>query len=255
MYCGGQGTTQADTPFRRVAEKAMGFHFRLTGNGSEQTRKGIYSRKTGRFLGWTHGFVVGDGGPYIRCLKTDMSPDILPVPGARPGRYFSAYQDSENTVKVYWQIRNVSDKPNPPRGAKYSDPRNRRGGEGYADYPTDSVFFDPDEVCVSLDGPRGKTRLPVTDLTLGQMVQSMGPVEEGVLRCFLKGVRQHGYLKGGAQERWWQRTGWGQEQWWGGGGKVGGRWSQQPQPQQGQQGWNQWQREGNGWVLQHRARV
>ena len=117
-----------------------------------------------------------------------------------------------------------------------------------------SLSFLTLTVCVSLDGPRGKTRLPVTDLTLGQMVQSMGPVEEGVLRCFLKGVRQHGYLKGGAQERWWQRTGWGQEQWWGGGGKVGGRWSQQPQPQQGQQGWNQWQREGNGWVLQHRAR-
>ena len=104
-------------------------------------------------------------------------------------------------MKVYYQTRNVGDRPYPPRAAKYSDPRGRPVGEGYADYPTDSVFFDPDEVCVSQDGFQGRTRLPVANLTLGQMVQSMGPVESAGLGYFLQGARQQVFLGGGEQRQ------------------------------------------------------
>ena len=140
----------ADTRVRRNCLIVLNKAFGLSEQGCSQNPKYIFSRKGRHYLGKSNGFTLGDGGAYIKCLKTNLSTNCEQV-STKPGLFFTRFTDPSHSVKIYFQNKNVESCRNPPRGEhapKYSDPQNRSGGLGYANYPTDCVFFDPDEVFV-----------------------------------------------------------------------------------------------------------
>merc|ERR1712188_298670 len=83
------------------------------------------------------------GGPYIEFKTFHLNL----VSGFRPSahskdhrRYYDELWSPSGSLKLYSQIRDVSDRPNPPSGIV----RNR--AEGYADYRVGRYYLDPSSV-------------------------------------------------------------------------------------------------------------
>jgi hypothetical protein len=94
----------------------------------------------------------------------------------KAGFFYEVYTDTSGTVSVYWQTKNVSICPNPPKSAKYFDHRHRTKGEGYADYDTEFVFFDPDEVLlVPENSDSSNNTLPRKHKSFGDLVKMLIP--------------------------------------------------------------------------------
>lgn len=98
--------------------------------------------------------VYGDHGPYIEFTKNQIDLTRLNKDEQRveklPKRRFDLWYSSDGYVKAYDQIRDVSDRPNPPRG-KYACSNDR--ADGYADYRPGFVYVDPE--CFVEDGGDG----------------------------------------------------------------------------------------------------
>jgi hypothetical protein len=191
----------------------MEVFFGLMEDWEEQESREIVCRRTGKFLGRTCGFELGDGGPYIRCLKKELAPDLR---YEECGVFYSLVRGGH--ARGYWQLRGVADRPNPPRYAKYSDPRNRPFGEGYAWYATDSVYFDPDEVCV-VQGTQDYARWPLQDLPLRDLVLRLGPMSEELRVCFWGKSWERTQWQAARQQRqrqpeWQQQQKWRQSHTW-----------------------------------------
>lgn len=92
--------------------------------------------------------VYGDHGPYI-----ELKPEYINRSQWKAGRpkspvyayYQECYPIDGSNVKLYVQIKDVKNLPNPPAG-KYSTRNNRK--EGYADYKVGMLYIDPDQVTV-----------------------------------------------------------------------------------------------------------
>jgi len=96
--------------------------------------------------------VYGDHGPYIEFdahnillkLVSKFGNDIstLPDPESCKLYFFWMYPEGYKRIKVYWQIKPVSDKPNAPR-REDEKPSCFGRVEGYADYKRGMYYVDP----------------------------------------------------------------------------------------------------------------
>jgi hypothetical protein len=95
--------------------------------------------------------VYGDHGPYLEfsqhhaCVELvdryGKTPKVLPSIGS-VGYYYLWLSFKDTSVKVYWQIKDVSDLPNAPRRDDGLPSRFNRK-EGYADYKRGFFYVDP----------------------------------------------------------------------------------------------------------------
>lgn len=95
--------------------------------------------------------VYGDHGPYLEFekeqvkaeLKSRFENDIDELPAAKHlFYYFWLYPVSDPGIKVYLQIKPVTNLPNAPRRADGKPSRFNRK-EGYADYRRGYIYIDP----------------------------------------------------------------------------------------------------------------
>jgi hypothetical protein len=104
--------------------------------------------------------VYGDHGPYIEYNRDQILLELFSRKGLREGkRYVPELPDEEKChlyyislapvdgdrvlrLKVYWQIRPVSDKPNAPR-REDEQPSCFNRAEGYADYKRGMYYISP----------------------------------------------------------------------------------------------------------------
>lgn len=96
--------------------------------------------------------VYGDHGPYVEFLKDQIklalasrfgnSLDILPTEEDSPYYYYWLYPVGHAAIKVYWQIKPVTDMPNAPRREDGKESAFNRK-EGYADYKRGMYYVDP----------------------------------------------------------------------------------------------------------------
>jgi hypothetical protein len=110
----------------------------------------LYHRGT-RVLSGYDRIVYGDHGPYLEFSRQHLCVDVVDKYGRKPaslppstevGFYYLWLQFKDTNVKVYWQIKDVSDLPNAPRRDDGLPSRfNRR--EGYADYKRGFFYVDP----------------------------------------------------------------------------------------------------------------
>ena len=96
--------------------------------------------------------VYGDHGPYIEYDRAHIQLDLI----SKFGNNINTLPDQENCkfyffwlnpvgynrIKVYWQIKPVSDKPNAPYREDGKPSRFGRK-EGYADYKRGMYYVDP----------------------------------------------------------------------------------------------------------------
>jgi hypothetical protein len=105
--------------------------------------------------------VYGDHGPYVEYTREHIVTDLVSKHGVNEGRYhipalpdpvkchfyyISLCPMSDDRVfkhlKVYWQIKPVSDKPNAPR-REDEKPSCFNRAEGYADYKRGFYYISP----------------------------------------------------------------------------------------------------------------
>lgn len=104
--------------------------------------------------------VYGDHGPYIEYQREQILLELVSKKGVRAGRLYMPELPDESChfyylslcpvdgdkvfkyLKVYWQIRPVSDKPNAPR-REDGQPSCFGRVEGYADYKRGFYYISP----------------------------------------------------------------------------------------------------------------
>ena len=105
--------------------------------------------------------VYGDHGPYIEYRRGQILMNLVSKKGIREGKFYVPELPDEDTchiyyislcpvdgdrafkyLKVYWQIRPVSDKPNAPR-REDGEPSCFNRAEGYADYRRGYYYISP----------------------------------------------------------------------------------------------------------------
>ena len=85
------------------------------------------------------------GGPYIECEGEDLNQQNLQ--NFQQRFYFDLKRSKDNSVTIYFQKKDVSDRPNPPFSSKYTDRRNRTGG-----YSNMGRFYiSPDDIFIEKD--------------------------------------------------------------------------------------------------------
>jgi hypothetical protein len=109
----------------------------------------IYSRENPTtVLGITHGCTLGDGGIYVRALRTNTPPNALvAVQGeSKPHNYYRFLTDVGGTIRIYDQVKDVKQVPRPPYLSNWQLGPIGGRKEGYASYPTTCLYFNPDEI-------------------------------------------------------------------------------------------------------------
>lgn len=96
--------------------------------------------------------VYGDHGPYIEYTRNQILHDLISRQGLKLVNlpdinkckyyYFWLFPVNYQRIKVYWQIKPVSDKPNAPLRAD-GKPSCFGRVEGYADYKRGMYYVDP----------------------------------------------------------------------------------------------------------------
>jgi len=88
--------------------------------------------------------VYGDHGPYIEFCSYDINWTETGFCSQgrekRTFRYYDEMYNETNTIKLYCQLRDVKDQPNPPPGP--GSTRNNRP-DGYADYVVGRFYLSP----------------------------------------------------------------------------------------------------------------
>lgn len=89
--------------------------------------------------------VYGDHGPYVEFTKQQIVIPLLkvyPDPQALDIYYVWMYPLGHQSVKVYYQLKTVADKPNAPQRAD-GKPHAFNRAEGYADYKIGFYYVSP----------------------------------------------------------------------------------------------------------------
>merc|ERR1719281_380026 len=97
--------------------------------------------------------VYGDHGPYIEFLHSHINWNFGVSTRPRPKdarRYYDEYYNLSGTIMLYFQVKNVQDQPNPPKGAR----RNR--SLGYADYRVNRLYLKPFTENLNIHFPHGR---------------------------------------------------------------------------------------------------
>lgn len=105
--------------------------------------------------------VYGDHGPYLEFEKSNfclplvskfgnkIDFDNLPLIENCKYYYYWLHPSGYNKIKVYLQLKSVSNLPNaPPRSDGKKSKFNRVEGEGYADYQRGFYYVDPYQLVV-----------------------------------------------------------------------------------------------------------
>jgi len=95
--------------------------------------------------------LYGDHGPYIEFKHEQIHWEAFPIVDRRgKNSYFDYMYSEDRSIRLYRQLRDVRNKPNPPHmfGAFRAD--NNRP-EGYADYVKDRYYMDPSNIFVKSD--------------------------------------------------------------------------------------------------------
>jgi hypothetical protein len=89
--------------------------------------------------------VYGDHGAYVEFTKAQIVIPLLnmyPDPQAPDIYYIWQYPERHQSVKVYYQLKTVADKPNAPQRAD-GKPHAFNRAEGYADYKVGFYYVSP----------------------------------------------------------------------------------------------------------------
>jgi hypothetical protein len=104
--------------------------------------------------------VYGDHGPYIEFTKEQIKVELVSkfkneidfdnLPEKPKFFYYWLHPKGNSTVKVYLQLKTVTDKPNAPK-RKDGKPSCFNREEGYADYRVGYYYVDPEDLATDFD--------------------------------------------------------------------------------------------------------
>jgi len=143
--------TLVDTENRRKDKRAIEDEHGLTEQGLLDLNIYSKSQPNLQIASGYYRMLYGDHGPYIEFVHKQIMWNAFPNVDRRGVHaYFDYYYSEDRSIRLYYQRRDVKNKPNPPYlfGARRAE--NNRP-EGYADYVTGRYYADANDVNVRSD--------------------------------------------------------------------------------------------------------